>query len=65
MDKQIQQQKCKDLEAKLLNLDRKKYLVELKAKETEDEVNKVRISAKLELNTTQKTKERKLEQKAS
>jgi hypothetical protein len=53
MDVQIKAQKCKELEERLLNLDRKKFLVELKAKETEDTVNKVRQSAKLELSKTQ------------
>ena len=48
MDNQIKQQKCKELEEKIINLDRKKFQAELRAKETEDKVIKVSQSVKLD-----------------
>ena len=62
MDKDIQVQKCKDLESKLLNLYRKKYLVELKVQERENEVNKVRKSAQHEMRDKQLAGQKRLEQ---
>ena len=40
MDKEIQEKKVAKLQKELLDLDREKYKVELKAKETVDELKK-------------------------